>query len=110
MPWASSRAVHQSQPLQDYHDVLNVSHEQNCIYGLVRGSGCKATNVSVQMSLGLPVNVIFPFAGIQSTSVIYNQMEAIAWGKGRAPSMQKLSNASPLGRYLKTAMIIIPQL
>lgn len=42
------------------------------------------------MSLGLPVDVIF-FAGIQSTLVIHNQMEAIAWGKRIAPSMQKLS-------------------
>lgn len=55
----------------------------------------------------LPLDAIFLFAGIQSTSVIYNQMEAIAWGKGIAPSMQKLPNASPLGSYLNTAMIII---
>lgn len=58
------------------------------------------------MSLGLPVDVIFLFAGIQSTSVIYNLMEAIAWGKGTAPSKQKVSIASSLGSYLKTAMII----
>lgn len=48
------------------------------------------------MSLGLPVDVIFIFAGIQSTSVIYNLIEAIAWGKGTAPSKQKLSIASYL--------------
>lgn len=51
--------------------------------------------------------VIFPSAGIQSTSVIYNLMEVIAWRKGAAPSKQKLSTASPLGTYLKTLMIII---
>lgn len=40
----------------------------------------------VWMSLGWPVDVIFVFAGIQSTPVIYNLMEAVAREQGTASS------------------------
>lgn len=70
-------------------------------------SEVQVVRLQMLMSLAFPVDVIFPFAGIQSTSVIYNLGEAIAWGKESAPSKQKLSIASTLGGYLKTAAIII---
>lgn len=96
-----------STPASETVMVFSVSPVSRTAFMNVSEAQVERLQMFIWMSLGWPVDVIFLFGRTQSTPVIYNLMEAVAGGQGTALSKLQPSVAPCLGRYLKTAMIII---